>query len=104
MTGVSLAESSIDTTTSTTTTSPSTDSVSKSKSERTIEPNGTQVEKSRTYEQHGGRTDTSSSVTVKSPDGSASSTHHEEWSERPASESSVTKSTTVVRKHRSDDD
>jgi hypothetical protein len=103
MSGVALAQTapfdSSTTTQSTTTTTvapliPGT--FSSSKTQQTIDGNGTETDKTQTFKSGSGGTDATSSMQTKAPDGSSVSTFHEEG-KSPAGDSSSTTTTTIGR-------
>jgi hypothetical protein len=64
--------------------------VNESKTQTTIDSSGRETEKSDVYKSGDGRTESSSSVTVKEPDGSVQSQHHEEWRVTPEVQTTTT--------------
>ena len=98
---VAIAQNtSSETTTSTQSTStvgtPVTQGYSASKVQKSIDANGTVVEKDRSYQSGPGGVEKKSSATVKSPDGSRESTYHEERSTAPAETTSTTSNTSTT--------
>jgi hypothetical protein len=102
MTGAALAQSSSsDTTTSTqSTTVPAVGSYSSTKSQKTIDSNGTETDKSRSYTSGADGTKASSSSLTTTPDGSKLSTSHEERTAGPPTDITTTnRSTTTTTDH-----
>jgi hypothetical protein len=96
--GIAAAQTS-DTTTSTTVTAPVTGAYSSSKTQTTVAPNGTQTDKSQTYDSGSGGTNAMSTTKTISPDGSQQKSWHQEWTgSQPAANSTTTsKSTTITQ-------
>jgi hypothetical protein len=99
MTGVALAQgmSSQSTTSSTTsTTVPVVGSYSATETQRTIDSNGNQIDKSRSYQTGSGGSSSSSSSQATSPDGALQIDRHEENSVSPDGATTVTRKTTTT--------
>lgn len=105
MTGVALAQStSSDTTTSSQSTTtanspPVTGSYSASKTQKTIDANGAETDKSQTYKNGISGSSATSSTRTKAPDGSNESTYHEERTNSPAADTTTTSKTTTSTDH-----
>lgn len=88
LTGVAMAQTTtIGTTTSTqsTTTNAPVDTYSVTKTQRNVDPLGTQVESSQTYKSGPGGSATRTETQVKRPDGTTESSYREQWSNAPGS-------------------
>jgi len=88
LTGVAMAQTTtVGTTTSTqSTTAPGpTDTYSITKTQRNLDPLGTQVESSQIYKAGPGGSATRTETQVKRPDGTTESSYREQWSNAPGS-------------------
>ena len=97
MSGVAFAQSSTSTQSTTTTNgAPVNEGYSISKTQKTIDSNGNEINKSRAYESNAGGTNATSSTRTNAADGSQTTTSHEEQSSVPAGETR-TDTTTINR-------
>jgi hypothetical protein len=95
--GVAAAQTTIDTTISKTVIAPAAGTVSSSKTQTTVKPDGTQTDKTQTYDSGSGGASSSSSTKTTAPDGSQENSWRQEWtSPRPAKESNTSTTTTTT--------
>jgi hypothetical protein len=100
MTGIAFAQGTSDTTISTQTTTstpaPAVGSFSSSKSQKTIDSTGTEIDKSQSYTSGSKGTDASSSTQTTAPDGSVLSASHLEHTASPGGDTTTTSHTTTT--------
>jgi hypothetical protein len=97
MTGAALAQdsSSYSSQTTTSTPAPVTGSYHSSETQKTMDSNGVQTDKTKSYSAGDNGTAASSSSQTTAPDGSQLNTYHEERAAAPTGDSSTTTSTTI---------
>jgi len=104
MTGVALAQGmSSDTTTSTSSTgtmvAPAVGSYTSTKSQKSIDANGVQTDKSQTYTSGANGSKASTTTRTTEPDGSQTSTQRDERSVSPAGDTTTNRTTTTTVTH-----
>jgi hypothetical protein len=96
VTGAALAQSTLSDTTTTTHTASPDATFKSSKTEKSIDKNGVEVEKSQAYTSGAGGTSASSNSRVTAPDGSQVNTSHDERTTSPSGDTTTTSHTTTV--------
>jgi hypothetical protein len=78
------------------TTNPALGTYNSSKSQKSIDSNGIESDKSQSYTSGPGGTKASSSTLVTAPDGARASSYHEEHTSAPPSDTTTTNQTTTT--------